>query len=231
MAPALLLFVAATGVTEVDDAQGKSVLVLELSHKEEDAEAATLLNRVIADELEDLGRFSVMTTADLKRQVRLESEREILGCNTEESSCLSELADALGADFVVGGDIGKLGTQYVVTVSAFDSVRARSFGREVIQASNLEEIPALLRGAIRQVFPADKLGDSPAPPSFGTSLLVAGASTAAGGAALAVGLDVALGVKGVPAKNVIAISEIGAWIIAGAGATLALVGAGVLLAE
>jgi hypothetical protein len=230
---ALALCVATTGVTE--GGAGKSVLVLELSHKEADAEAAKLLNRVIADELEDLGRFEVMTTADLKRQVELESEREILGCNTDESSCLSELADALGADFVVGGDIGKLGAQYVVTISAFDSVRARSFGREVIQADKLEEMPARIRLAIRQVFPADKL-DEIAPlaarPSIAPTLLIAGATTAAAAAALAVGLDVALGAQRVPVnKDAIAITEIGAWGLAAAGAVVAVVGGVMLVAE
>lgn len=51
-----------------------------------------------------------------------------MGCG--DSSCLAEIAGAMGAEFVVFGDVGKLGETFVINLNLFDNNAVRpSVGR------------------------------------------------------------------------------------------------------
>jgi hypothetical protein len=179
---ALLLCTASAGVEVIEeDAGDRSVLVLEIEHEEENAREAALLNTVIADELEDQRGLEVITTADIQKALELEGERQALGCDKEQESCLSEIADAMGAQYVVFGELGRLGQSFVVTLSVYDSVKARSAGREVIQSPTLDVLPARIAEVIDELFPRASVGEGKAEPTGS----VAGAVTAATGGVLA----------------------------------------------
>jgi TolB-like protein len=58
----------------------------------------------------------VTTPADLRAVLGLERQRQLLGCS--ESSCLAELTGALGAEYVVPGQLARSSAGYRVTVKA-----------------------------------------------------------------------------------------------------------------
>jgi hypothetical protein len=72
-----------------------------------------------------------------------------MGC--DEASCLAELAGAMGARLVVFGDANKLGTVTILTLSLFDSSKTQSVGRVSVQAATIEELPAKLPPAVRDL--------------------------------------------------------------------------------
>jgi hypothetical protein len=97
-----------------------------------------LLTSIITATLAKESRLEVLSSSDVKRIVQLEGERQALGCS--ESTCLAEIAGAMGAQLVVYGDIGKLGSQMVLTLNLFDGATATAPGREVIVAASLDEL-------------------------------------------------------------------------------------------
>jgi len=72
-----------------------------------------LYSELLAQELTRQG-FKLQTARDVSAVLGLERQKQLLGC--AESSCLAELASAIGADGLVLGDVGKLGQGYVVNV-------------------------------------------------------------------------------------------------------------------
>src|SRR3954463_10026478 len=75
-----------------------------------DARAGTFFNEHVADELTAQG-FRVTTAKEIEELVGLERRRQLVGCD-ESSACLSELANALGVDAIVTGEIGRFGGTY-----------------------------------------------------------------------------------------------------------------------
>lgn len=123
------------------------VLVLDPAPNDPGVPNPRTIGSLIAVELNKLEHFDVVTSADLKQLAQLEVERQSLGCT--DTSCLSELAGAMGASLVVFGDVGKLGDLLIVNLSLFDSEKARSLGRVSVQTSSLEELPAKVSTALR----------------------------------------------------------------------------------
>ena len=72
--------------------------------------------------------------------VELEAEKQSIGCN-DDSNCLAELAGALGADLVVYGELGKLGNQYMLQQSLFDTKAGKAITRISVQSESIEAIP------------------------------------------------------------------------------------------
>lgn len=60
-------------------------------------ELVTFYGDVLADALRKQG-LQVMTAQEIATLLGMERQRELLGCNSEASSCMTELANALGCD-------------------------------------------------------------------------------------------------------------------------------------
>ena len=60
------------------------------------------------------------------------------GCDEGSTSCLAELAGAMGARLVLFGDLGKLGDTTVVSLNLFLSDQAQSAGRETVRVKSLD---------------------------------------------------------------------------------------------
>lgn len=58
----------------------------------------------------------VMSPSDIRALIGVERQKQLLGCDDDTSSCLAELGDALGADGVVTGNLGKFGDSFQLNV-------------------------------------------------------------------------------------------------------------------
>jgi hypothetical protein len=97
-----------------------------------DARAGTFFNEHVAAALTAQG-FRVTTAKEIEELVGLERRRQLVGCD-ESSACLSELANALGVDAIVSGEIGKFGGTYQILLkvnSAIDGRQLASYGARV----------------------------------------------------------------------------------------------------
>jgi hypothetical protein len=104
---------------------------------------------VVAVKLSDVKSLDVLSGDDVRRLAELEAERQVAGC--DEASCLAELAGALGARYVVFGQLGTLGELIVVNLSLFDSERAEAVGRATAEGRSVERLPGLIGPALRKL--------------------------------------------------------------------------------
>jgi len=196
------------------------VLVMDVEGVNVSADDAAAATRVIASAAAEVTGFTVMSTADLRQMLDLEVDRMNTGCT--EESCLTEFADAMGAELVVFAALSKLGDQTTATLSLYSS-STQQVRRRAVDGVSLSSLgPVLRRETIALL--KNREPASPVP-------LIVGASVAAvGGAAFAVG---ALQVGSATAENkdVWQAVGVGGLVGAGVGVVVAIVGAVILAAE
>ncbi len=116
---------------------------------------AELYGELLAQRLRS-GGTTVLTARDLGVVLGVERQKQLLGC--EESSCVAELAGALGTDGVIIGDVGKLGSalaQHSAKVANADAmpealaVAARALLGQLAVSMQRPELGA---GAITDIF-------------------------------------------------------------------------------
>lgn len=101
-----------------------------------------LINSILTATLAKNHQLEVVSSGDVQRMVELESEKQALGCSS--STCLAEIAGALGAELVIYGDVGDLGSQVVLTLNLFDSNSGTAPGREVVVAPSIDDLTGRL---------------------------------------------------------------------------------------
>lgn len=159
------------------------VLVLDVEGDTVEAATRRSMTALLVERLGQDPRFTVISRDDLKNLASLEAEKQAVGC---DDSCMTELADAMGARFVLSGVAGRLGTLPVVHLSLFDARAATAVGRATIQAP-VEEFDAALGRALpellRTLTPADSTVRATRTPSAMPLVLYSGAAIAGVGAA------------------------------------------------
>jgi TolB-like protein len=180
----------------------RRLLVMELQHGGEvTADLAHTLTELVTIKLSELGAFYVISGSEITQVAVLESEKQKLGC--EENSCLAELAEALGARYVVFGRASTLGELHVVQLRLFDASTAQFVERVTVESRTIEEltarIPASLERLVAPVLAPGRSGTDAAAPAAAASaeagsgpslLLIAGVG------ALGLGTLAALGTLG-----------------------------------
>jgi hypothetical protein len=91
--------------------------------------AVTLQHAAIADD--------VVTAADLRAVLDVEAERQRIG-ECVDDSCVARVAEALRADLLLHGSVGRMGAAHIVTLNLFDAKRKRAVIRERIETEKLE---------------------------------------------------------------------------------------------
>ena len=175
---------------------------MDLKNNGVEAHVADTISGLITVIVAENELLDVVSGADVRQMLQLESSKESAGCG-DAAACIADVAGALGAQYVVSGSVGALGTLLNINLTIFDANKAKSVGRVALDARSLEELPAKLRPGIAELL-AHALGRTkaeaspaptpPPPPSSGPSLLptlisVSGAVVAVlGGILLAVGV-------------------------------------------
>jgi hypothetical protein len=105
------------------------ILVLDVEVVGTNAVDAAAATRVMAAAAAEVPGYTVLSTADLRAMANLEVDRQNAGCTT--TSCLTELADALGAELVLFGTVSALGDTTTTTLKLYASetqaLQKRSF--------------------------------------------------------------------------------------------------------
>lgn len=148
----------ANGAAETPDKV--RMLLLDLKATLIEKEVATIVTNMVSSELAREKSFALITNTDVKQMMALEAEKQTMGCDNE-SSCLAEIAGAMGARFVVYGDVGKLGSNIIITLNVFDSVQAESAGRVTETVNNLDALPQTVPTLVTQLVAAFKTEGTP----------------------------------------------------------------------
>ncbi|MFL5319924.1 MAG: hypothetical protein ACJ790_09745 [Myxococcaceae bacterium] len=80
-----------------------------------DPSVAEFYSDYFAEQLRASG-VSVITRSDTATLLGFERQKQLMGCNEEASSCVAEIAGALGVTGLVSGSLAKLGNAYSVQV-------------------------------------------------------------------------------------------------------------------
>lgn len=132
-------------------------------------------------------KFEIRTTQDIEGIAKLEEAQTLAGCDVV--SCAAEIGDALGAEQLVTGQLGRVGTTWILSLTRTERSTLRALARTQVRAQG--EAPDILFPLIEQQAaetfgqaPASAPGDvEPVDAGGGPSLLF----LAGGGAAIGVG--------------------------------------------
>jgi hypothetical protein len=122
-------------------------------------ETVAVFDEALAGELRRRPGVSVLAESDVAALLGVEKKRQMLaGCT--DSGCLAELGGALGADRVVHGSVGRVGSSLVVTIASLDAPKSRTV------ASVSERLKGAGDEAFLDALPAmvEKLLSEPPPP-------------------------------------------------------------------
>jgi len=138
--------------------------------------AASGITQSVADSLADLAantlrnhnRYDVIGKNDIHSLLGYENIKQKLGC--EETSCLAEIGGALGVDYLVVGNIAKLGDTYLINLRLIDAKKAfvlHGVSEKVSQgeAALIDVMPRVVDRLVVPLGGSAVVGASPLPPS------------------------------------------------------------------
>lgn len=119
--------------------------------------AVQVLEDVVATELARTGRFQVIGRGDLAAALNYAQQQRAMGCT--EAACLSELGTTVGADLVLSGQAGQLGSQYRLSLLLVDAKKAVAVARAARFTAATEDALAAVVPAVV----AELVAAAPAP--------------------------------------------------------------------
>jgi hypothetical protein len=138
--PATVRVRCAAGGTAAAGRAVKVVLVPLAALAGVEGRTTKVFDEALAGELRRHPRVSVITQSDVVALLGVEKERAMLGCS--DAGCMAQIGGALGADRVVHGSVGRVGSSLVVNLSSLEA-------RKATQAASVSE---RLRGAGDEAF-------------------------------------------------------------------------------
>jgi len=148
------------------------------------SETAAALTEAVTQALTRRGFFEVISSRDIQTLLGVERQKQLLGCSDDASSCIAELAGALGSRFVLSGSLAKLGDALQLSLQMLDTQKGQPVARGVRLASDVDALVDQLPFALAEAT-ATPL---PPPPSrwLPISLLAVGGAAVVTGAILGV---------------------------------------------
>lgn len=152
--PLALLLAAAARIAVLDVRVGAGV----------DPSLSPWLAQVLARETADRGGAQPLVSSDIAAMLGFERNKQMLGCNEDDSSCLAEITGALGVDQVLSSSVSIANGRYLVALSLLDSRRARPLKRSAQSAPrDDEQLLYAVRRAAWEIFGGAE-PPAPAPP-------------------------------------------------------------------
>jgi TolB-like protein len=101
-------------------AEPPTVAVVDFEVVGGDARLGAVYAERLASHLEDRG-LKVVTQQTIRSILTVERQKQLLGCGDDSSSCLTELAGALGSSYLMLGQVARVGASFTVNVRAVQS--------------------------------------------------------------------------------------------------------------
>ena len=143
-----------------DEACSIAVLRLNASAGISTSEVKSLTD-VVAQTLSEMSECSVLSTNDISQMIEFEAQRLAAGC--DDSGCLSELADALGVDKMVSGELSKVQGRRLISLRIASLTTMKIEGRATESASRGTDMVAMVQYTTRQLLTDDPRRIGPRP--------------------------------------------------------------------
>ena len=150
------------------------IAVLSFAASGVDATVAASVTESVTAEVAVRGYYDPISSAEIATMLGMERQRALLGCGDE--TCVTELADALGAPYVMSGSLVKLEGVFQLNVQVLETRKSRTIGRSTKLAKDFESLRFLIPYAV-----AEACG-TPLPPA--PSRVLPYSMVAVGGAAV-----------------------------------------------
>jgi TolB-like protein len=111
----VLAFVVATSARAASDGKLK-IAVLDIQARGVDAELAKSAGPLVANELNKLEVFKVISKEDIRNMLSFEKDKQSVGCEADQA-CLAEIGGALGVEYIVAGSLAKIGDSFVIALA------------------------------------------------------------------------------------------------------------------
>lgn len=117
---------------------------------------ANMLTEILIDEITKLNQFKVIGQKDLDSMFFWEQNKQLKNCS--DSSCLSQIAGAMGAEYYVEGSVGQIGDRYIIALKLINAQKVEIINRvtkKVYKSDNalVDEVPKL----VKELFDPKKL--------------------------------------------------------------------------
>lgn len=89
-----------------------SLAMLDLTASGLEPQVVDNLTQVVVDELKNLPKATLISRDEIRALFSHTKQQQLLGC--DDAGCLSELGGALGVDYLVSGNVGRVGDTYLL---------------------------------------------------------------------------------------------------------------------
>ena len=110
------------------------------------AALTNLVSKIAAEQ----GTFQVLSNADVAAMLDNEGQKQLMGCT--ETSCMAEIGQAMGAQFLLYAQVGQIGETYLTTVNMLDVEKAQVSARESLPVKRSENLIQATEVATQRVF-------------------------------------------------------------------------------
>ncbi len=137
------------------------VLVLDFRNDSAREDLVRIVRDSLVAHLSRSKEIDVLSSDDLRRVADLQAQKQAMGC--DDSSCLAELAGAVGARYVMFGNVGQLGALIQINISLLDVSTTEMKARDSFEIKSLEQVPQRVRAAAARMFdlPSDEVAETP----------------------------------------------------------------------
>ena len=124
------------------------IAVLAFSASGVDPTVAAAVTESVTAEVAVRGYFDPISSAEIQTLLSVERQRQLIGCS--EENCMTELAGALGAPYVMSGSLVKLEGIFQLNIQVIDSRKSRTTGRATKVAKDFESLRFLIPYAVAE---------------------------------------------------------------------------------
>ena len=209
------------------------LVVLDFKGVAVDESSTKLVQKLVVQALSNHKGIDPIAIDDVKAMIALEGQKQSIGCT--ENSCLAEVAQAMGAELVVAGEVGMLGDHALLQLSLYDAKTGSVVARQTVDAARVDalgdKIPHAVTSLLHPLVESGRIRDvvSDGNNPWGTVAVV---GLSAGAVTAAVGLGVLAYANSVYANPLEKLSDRDTWravalpalIVGAAGATVFVAG-------
>jgi len=97
---------------------------------------AAIFTEIALDRITKLKKYTVVGQRDLEKMFAWEQNKQLKGCS--DTSCLIQIAGAMGASYYVEGSIGVFGDKYIATLKLIDASDVKVIERQTAMIDRTE---------------------------------------------------------------------------------------------
>ncbi|HVE85948.1 MAG TPA: hypothetical protein VND93_23995 [Myxococcales bacterium] len=154
MIPPLAVLVAALAIGANPAGSVVKLAAPGLTLVDVDRARGTFFLEYFCEQLSHQGPIRITTEAEVAALVGFEREKELLGCSdAAKQSCFVELADALGVDGLIVGNVAKVGSGYAATIKVVSSRDGDPYGSRSTRVKTEDELLDWFQAVARELAP------------------------------------------------------------------------------